>query len=292
MACVDSTFQPNFHDPMALRRGSIQRMSNTPLLRTAQEAKLVDFRIYESQPTSPRMPAKQHPHRSSFVKRCSQLATGRRPSITSTSSTTTQPPNLVQWVQRLPSSPSGYEDFLESALEEAVGQLVCGPNAAAEEFELGYNYDTLEDTAPEAWVRVQAQRVESQGKQWIAASIQSKAGPEVYAYGREDSISTIKLILDSESSQESVTATGSIHHTTWLVRREERRDPRSLNAGLKSLQYNGPMLTTTDDTDSGVMVLGSEEGLCACFDDGPVEPPFLSLTESEELYMVRREDID
>ncbi|KAF2167957.1 hypothetical protein M409DRAFT_53896 [Zasmidium cellare ATCC 36951] len=191
MACVESTFQPTLHDAMALRRGSIQRMSNIPstsILRTQEEAKLINFRIYESQPSSPKMPSKQH-HRSSFVKRCSQLATGRRTSITSTSPTTPQQaPNLVQWVQRLPSTPSGYEDFLESALEEAVGQLVYGPNAAAEEFELGYNYDTLEDAAPEAWVRVQAQRIEAQGKQWIAASIQSKGTegvrPEVYAYGR------------------------------------------------------------------------------------------------------------
>lgn len=189
MACVDSTFQPSLHDPMALRQGSIQRMSNASILRTAQEVKLINFRIYETQPpSSPKMHSKKRHSRSSFVKRCSQLATGRRPSITSTTPTTSQTPSIVQWVQRLPSSHSGYEDFLESALEEAVGQLVCGPNAAAEEFELGYNYDTLEDAAPEAWVRVQAQRIEAQGKQWIAASIESKGSPdqrpEVYAYGR------------------------------------------------------------------------------------------------------------
>lgn len=191
MACVDNPFQAGFqqyHDAMALRRNSIQRMSdlNTTILRTAQEVKLIDFRIYEAQSHAP-SPSQKQQNRRSFVKKCSDAAHGRRSSIQSTY-TAAQAPTLAQWVQRLPANPSVYEEFLEGALEEAVGQLVCGPNAAAEEAELGYNYDTLEDVAPETWVRVRAHLVEKNGKSWIEASVTSKVDvnekPEVFAYGK------------------------------------------------------------------------------------------------------------
>lgn len=189
MALVNMYAQPGFeklHDAMALRRGSIQRMA-MPIsnVNTPQSAELINFRIYEAEPA--RKPLQQQAQRQSFVKRCSQLAHGRRPSIRSTY-TAAQAPKVAQWVQRLPSDPLENDEFLESVLEEAVGHLVCGPNFVADEVELGYNYDTLEDVTPEAWVRVQARVVDSNGKSWIQASISSKVAPdempEIYAYGK------------------------------------------------------------------------------------------------------------
>ncbi|CAK3918789.1 Hypothetical predicted protein [Lecanosticta acicola] len=198
MACVGSIYQAGYqqyHDAMALRRNSIQRMSdpNTAILRTAQEVKLIDFRAYESHS---RTTTTQHQqNRRSSVRKCSSATQGRRSSIQSTY-TALQAPTHAQWVQRLPANPSAYEEFLESALEEIVAQLVCGPNAAAEEAELGYNYDTLEDVAPEAWVRVRAHVVESQGKSWIEASITSKVETNeraaVFAYGKWELVKTKK----------------------------------------------------------------------------------------------------
>ena len=72
-------------------------------------------------------------------------------------------------------------------METAVGRLVYGPGVAAEEVELGFDYDRFENASPGSWVRVQAQTVHVAGKVWIQASVISqRAGmePEVYAYGR------------------------------------------------------------------------------------------------------------
>ncbi|KAK4620574.1 uncharacterized protein CLAFUR5_10341 [Fulvia fulva] len=197
MACVDNFQQSGFeqyHDAMAMRRSSIQRMtkSSSALLQVKEDKKPITFRVYESQ--QPQTQAKQ-PSRHSFVKRCSQIATGCRRSITSTY-TAQQAPKLAQWIQRLPPHPVDYEAFLESAMEEAVGQLVCGPDSAAEELELGYNYDTLEDALPQSWVRVRAQLVECKGRSWIAASVMSRVDPEerpeTYAYGKWQLVNTRK----------------------------------------------------------------------------------------------------
>ncbi|EME77437.1 uncharacterized protein MYCFIDRAFT_180004 [Pseudocercospora fijiensis CIRAD86] len=129
--------------------------------------------------TIQRMSNQPHPpSHSSFVKRCSQLAHGRRRSVQSTISAA-RAPTIAQ---------SSNEDFLESAMETAVGTLVCGPSMAAEEVELGYNHDLLDETTPGVWVHIQAEIVELNGTNWIQASITSKAEPyerpEVYAFGR------------------------------------------------------------------------------------------------------------
>lgn len=183
MACVENAIQRDTREPMALLRNSLRRMSNNA------SAQIITFPFHESQPASPK--TSRHPKyhgASSFMKRCSQLAT-RRQSLIEPSYPRTKLPTIIQWTQTLPSSPFDYEDFLESQLEEAVGQLVCGPNAAAEECELEYNYDALADAPPETCLHVQAQQVVIQGRQWIAASITSTEAeggnaPEVLAYGK------------------------------------------------------------------------------------------------------------
>ncbi|KAF7187950.1 hypothetical protein HII31_10850 [Pseudocercospora fuligena] len=67
---------------------------------------------------------------------------------------------------------------------------------AAEEVELGYNYDLLDEATPGAWVHIQAKTVEVSGKKWIQASITSKAEPyerpEVYAYGQWQLVNTAR----------------------------------------------------------------------------------------------------
>ncbi|KXS97015.1 hypothetical protein AC578_1878 [Pseudocercospora eumusae] len=170
MSLINTMYQPGFeelHDPLAIQRTTIQRMS------------------IHTQP----------PSHASFVQRCSQLAHARRRSIQSTI-TASKAPTIAQWFQRLPLRRSSNEEFLESAMEKAVGTLVCGPSMAAEEVELGYNYDLLDETTPGAWVHVQAKMVEVNDKKWIQASITSKAElyerAEVYAYGRWQLVNTAR----------------------------------------------------------------------------------------------------
>ncbi|KAF2210689.1 hypothetical protein CERZMDRAFT_85995 [Cercospora zeae-maydis SCOH1-5] len=97
------------------------------------------------------------------------------------------PPKTIQWTQPLPIRPCEYEDFLETVLEDAVSSLLSGSGSAAEEVELGYNYDNIEHVIPGTFARIQAQTFEYDGKTWIQASIsgQSPAGDmRLYAYGK------------------------------------------------------------------------------------------------------------
>lgn len=143
-----------------------------------------------------------HQHaRSSFTQRCSQLAhrtTSSHNSNKNISSPTTAADTtttlITQWLQRLPTRRSEYEDFFEAVLEAAVSRLVHGTHAAAEEAELGFEYDRFEDAKPGTWVRVRARSVRLGGKRWIHAEVFGGRGEEeeggeereeeVYAWGR------------------------------------------------------------------------------------------------------------
>ncbi|CAK1360323.1 hypothetical protein CB0940_06388 [Cercospora beticola] len=122
------------------------------------------------------------PSRYSFAEKCYRM----------THSSTGLPthkttPKTIQWTQRLPSRPCEYEDFLETSLEDAVSRLLSGSGSAAEEVELGYNYDSIEHVLPGTIVHVQAQTLNYEGKTWIQASIsgQSASGDvRLYAYGK------------------------------------------------------------------------------------------------------------
>ncbi|KAM3421690.1 hypothetical protein BST61_g2074 [Cercospora zeina] len=122
------------------------------------------------------------PSRYSFAEKCYRMAHGGiafQPDRT--------PPKTIQWTQRLPSRPCEYEDFLEAVLEDAVSRLLAGPGSAAEEVELGYNYDSIEHVLPGGIVQVQAQTSNSDGKTWIQASISGQSptrGVRLYAHGK------------------------------------------------------------------------------------------------------------
>lgn len=141
------------------------------------------------------------PTRSSFTQRCSQLAHRTTSSHNSNKNISSPPPAadttttlITQWLQRLPARRSEYEDFFEAVLEAAVSRLVHGTHAAAEEAELGFEYDRFEDAKPGTWVRVRARSVRLGGKRWIHAEVLGGRGEdeeegeereeEVYAWGR------------------------------------------------------------------------------------------------------------
>lgn len=143
-----------------------------------------------------------HQHaRSSFTQRCSQLAHRTTSSHNSNKNISSPPPAadttttlITQWLQRLPARRSEYEDFFEAVLEAAVSRLVHGTHAAAEEAELGFEYDRFEHATPGTWVRVRARSVRLGGKRWIHAEVFGGRGEEedegeereeeVYAWGR------------------------------------------------------------------------------------------------------------
>lgn len=146
-----------------------------------------------------------HQHaRSSFTQRCSQLAHRTTSSHNSNKNISSPSPAadtdttlITQWLQRLPARRSEYEDFFEAVLEAAVSRLVHGTHAAAEEAELGFEYDRFEHAKPGTWVRVRARSVRLGGKRWIHAEVFGGRGEEedkgeereeeeeeVYAWGR------------------------------------------------------------------------------------------------------------
>lgn len=139
--------------------------------------------------------------RSSFTQRCSQLAHRTTSSHNSNKNISSPSPAvdttttlITQWFQRLPARRSEYEDFFEAVLEAAVSRLVHGTHAAAEEAELGFEYDRFEHATPGTWVRVRARSVRLGGKRWIHAEVFGGRGEEeeegeereeeVYAWGR------------------------------------------------------------------------------------------------------------
>ena len=149
----------------------------------------------------PSSTSSKHSHRlhvrASIAQKCSQLANRHRSTSPNTSLKTspvspTTPASstehIVQWQQRLPSNASEFEEFLEWAMDEAVSELVRGPNRAAEELESWFNYAQLQSAPPMKWVQVRAQIVEGQGRPWITASVRDSVAPgrraAVYATGK------------------------------------------------------------------------------------------------------------